>query len=105
MPTVHGMRVRWSRLACRALCAVLAVAVTAAYASDPSPRSRDASRDAIGADFGSGWNILSIPAAAFQKRFNGTVVDYTALGYVHVASGAGDLWAPIPLPSGAGLGR
>ena len=57
----------------------------------------------VGAGFGTGVNILPIPAAAFTPRGSGVQYDYDSVGYLYVA-GAGDvMWAPIFLPQGASI--
>jgi len=53
----------------------------------------------VGADFGTGTNILQIPAAAFALR-SGTYPNYVGAGYVQ-ATASYAMWAPVVLPSGA----
>lgn len=61
--------------------------------------------DAVGADLGTGWNILQIPASAFIPRESTMQWGYLAPGYVYWSSGSGGLgfWAPVQLPSGAAV--
>lgn len=55
-----------------------------------------------GADLGTGWNILPIPAAAFTPFSNSSVAFIYANGYIEMTAG-GSAWAPVSLPSGAGI--
>jgi hypothetical protein len=43
----------------------------------------------VGAGFGTGVNILPIPAAAFTPRGSGVQYDYDSVGYLYVVAGAG----------------
>ena len=64
----------------------------------------------VGADVGTGWNILPIPAAEFVARESGIGYRYEGDGYMYWSSGAllgvndQQFWAPVQLPSGAGIG-
>ena len=85
------------------------VGVASAQNSDggpaPAPEVSSAPRGpqvAIPADFGLGTNILQIPAAAFTARGAGAVTTYLNLGYLGWNT-AGDMWAPVFLPSGAAI--
>src|SRR5437899_7664702 len=53
------------------------------------------------ADFGTGTNILQIPAAAFTIR-SGPALTYASLGYL-TFTGSTSLWAPVFLPAGASI--
>jgi hypothetical protein len=69
----------------------------------PASASQVAARDAV-ADFGTGVNILQIPASAFTSRNTAATFDYLSAGYITQTGGLIDSsWAPIYLPSGAGI--
>jgi S-layer homology domain len=85
----------------RTLGAAIALAAGAAFASDaPDP--------AIGADVGTGWNVLTIPAAAFTPRGSDVAFSDDQYGYRYAAGGSSqyhEFRAPVFLPSGAGIGK
>jgi uncharacterized membrane protein len=86
--------------------AILVLAISVASAETPlavGTRSADAVPN-IGGDVGSGWNILSIPAAAFIPISSSTTWTYGGNGYVWAGGTVGSFWAPVFLPSGAGVG-
>jgi hypothetical protein len=56
----------------------------------------------VAADFGTGINILQIPAAAFTPRGSGAGLNTSLPGYLQ-STGAVALWAPVFLPSGASV--
>ena len=87
--------------------AICALATSAALAQSSSPFS-----DSSSADVGTGWNILSIPAAAFvlDENLSWLQVPSTPEGYVFPRdpSGFGDtisFWAAVNLPTGAEIGH
>lgn len=65
------------------------------------PRATVAQDPRTGADFGTGTNILQIPAAAFAVR-SGPAPTYNSTGYL-AFGGSTSLWAPVYLPSGANI--
>ena len=86
--------------------AVVALATSAAWAVGPEGADPGASAPpgAVGADVGTGWNILQIPAAAFTPR-GGSNGDYSGFGYITWAGPQfSAFWAPVFLPSGVGIG-
>lgn len=96
---------------CLAAVAALAVVSSAsaasldgpALAASASPALQAAPTD-VAADFGTGTNILQIPAAAFTSRQTSATIDYGGSGYVYQTGGSSDaLWAPIFLPTGASI--
>ena len=60
----------------------------------------------MGADVGTGWNILSIPAAAFAPQNSSWSYVSDAIGYVYPTGGASTFYvhAAVTLPSGAEIG-
>lgn len=77
----------------------------------PAPNSaqsakHDAQAGNVGADLGTGWNILQIPAAAFTASRGDMSYQMDALGYVHAPFGFTSYFftAPVTLPTGAGIG-
>ncbi|MGE0653796.1 MAG: S-layer homology domain-containing protein [Alphaproteobacteria bacterium] len=60
-------------------------------------------RDGV-ADFGTGANIMQIPAAAFTLRVAGADPAYIFSGYIYNTCGFNDCsWAPVFLPTGAAI--
>lgn len=95
----------WGTTAC--VFAICAFATSTALAQSATVRPDDTA-----ADVGTGWNILSIPAAAFvlQRNQPGFEYEVSSEGYVYAraASGFGEtitFLAPVQLPSGAVLGH
>ena len=90
-------------------CAVAICASAASMALAEGPRVPS---DNPSADAGTGWNVLSIPAAGFLMSQNVFSMEYQLLpdGYAYVRDPA-DLgrtitfWAPVNLPSGARVGH
>lgn len=73
----------------------------------PRPSGDGVAQDVVAADLGTGYNILTIPAPAFAPRTAGVTFDYAAQGYIYPTALGSDLWtfwAPLQLPSGAGIG-
>lgn len=74
-----------------------------------APGSMDAAqraqRDGVGADFGTGINILQIPGAAFVARWSATTINYAANGYYWWTGGPSSeiMNAAVYLPSGAAV--
>jgi hypothetical protein len=96
---------------CLAAVAALAVVSSAsaapldgpALAASASPAAQAAPAD-VAADFGTGTNILQIPAAAFASRNTSGTIEYSGSGYVTQTGGLSDsMWAPIFLPTGASI--
>ncbi len=67
---------------------------------------RDVQAGNVGADLGTGWNILQIPAAAFTTSRDDMPYQIDALGYVRAPFGMPSYFfvAPVTLPTGAGIG-
>jgi hypothetical protein len=89
------------------LGAQLPVESTAVTAALTAPLSQwDAQAGDVGADLGTGWNILQIPAAAFTPAKGDMTYVTNALGYVLVDTFNSDYFfaAPVMLPTGAGIG-
>jgi hypothetical protein len=90
----------------------LALGASPAWAQDQPDRSIAPStvpsqQDRIAADVGTGWNILNISAAGFTPRYSSLTWGYSGSGYIRATGGIGDtdvFWAPVLLPSGAGIG-
>ena len=104
-------------LAVAGVAALLAGPVAAQHAghstqlsASPAVRSSHQALAAseIGADFGSGWNILQIPAAAFTPgESSGVSFSTDALGYratLGLAPSGYFVNAAVTLPAGAGIG-
>ena len=90
------------------LSAPVAAQVPAEVAPVPAHSAqRDARADDVGADLGTGWNILQIPAAAFTPARSDMSYTTDALGYINhsaISSPSGFFAAPVTLPTGAGIG-
>jgi hypothetical protein len=82
-----------------------AITICALATSTVLAQSSTALPEGVGADVGTGWNILSIPAAAFVPQNSSWSYHTDSYGYVY-PSGASIVWfhAPVSLPSGAGIG-
>jgi hypothetical protein len=102
-----------SKLAMRAAMAACSAVFTfgVAGASNDGPAlpagtqdsNQAVARDAV-ADFGTGVNILQIPAAAFTVRNAAASLEYLTTGYIYQSAGLVDSsWAPFMLPAGAGI--
>lgn len=91
-------------IACGVVAWGLAASPVSAESSLALPDHDPAGR--VGADVGTGWNILSIPAAAFVPQNSSWSYHTDSNGYVY-PSGAPTVgfWAPVSLPAGAGIGR
>lgn len=90
---------------CSACAAVASLALCAfpACASD-AQRTLTGVRADVGADVGTGWNILTIPAAAFNPM-GGATYRHQGFGYLFNSGlETPEFWAPVFLPSGAGIG-
>ena len=83
----------------------IAAAGVIAAALFASPADAQPAGD-VGADLGTGWNILQIPAAAFMPEDSTMTYETDGKGYVYTqAAGLGYAFvAPVTLPSGAGIG-
>jgi S-layer homology domain len=87
-----------SAIACGIVICAFATSTALAESSPALP-------DNSGADVGTGWNILSIPAAAFVPQNSSWSYHTDANGYVY-PSGAPIVYfhAPVNLPGGASIG-
>jgi hypothetical protein len=87
------------------LAAQLPVESTPVPAPLTAPSSqRDAQAGDVGADLGTGWNILQIPAAAFVPGRSEMAYLRDALGYLVSETPGDSFWAPVTLPTGASIG-
>lgn len=100
---------KWKTNAITVLAAALTLGVAQAsndgpaLPATPASASQFEARDAV-SDFGTGVNILQIPASAFTSRNTSATFDYLSVGYIYQTGGFSDsAWAPIYLPSGAGI--
>lgn len=69
-----------------------------------APKRTATTQPAVGADVGTGWNILPIPAAAFVPHDSDAEWGNAGLGYRFWDSGTQAMFeAPVQLPSGAAV--
>ena len=89
-----------------------AIAICALATSTGLAQSSPAFSDSSSADIGTGWNILSVPAAAFvlERNLSGFQYQFSPDGYVHPIDPTGtgqtiNFWASVSLPTGAEIGH
>lgn len=97
------MRQCWPVQVARLLLSTVALVATM-VAAQPTG-GQPALNESVGADLGTGWNILQIPAWAFAMEGpNQTARAYSSLGYANVTANHTSHYAPVYLPSGAAIG-